>query len=90
MVCTAIRLCFQDHPKGMFLRSRVLLARLPVPEAKKISAMTLKRFWYILIQNGFRWTAEELKKVTDMLSRPLVRGIMEDPIFKGNQNYMVN
>ncbi len=44
----------------------------------------------ILIQNGLRWTAEELKKVIDMLRRPLVREIMEDPIFKGNQNYMVN
>ncbi len=44
VVCTAIRLCFQDHQKGMFLWSRVLLARLPVPEAKKISAMMLKRF----------------------------------------------
>ena len=47
-------------------------------------------YWYILIQNGFRWTAEELKKVIDMLSRPLVREIMEDPIFEGDQNYMVN
>ncbi len=111
----------------MLLWSRVLLARHLVPEAKKISAMTLKRFtpsellpykmasehryipvhtstyrtytyvpvhtcmyWYILIQNGFRWTAEELKKVIDMLHRPLVREIMEDPIFKGNQNYKVN
>ena len=44
-------------------------------------------YWYILIQNGFRWTAEELKKVIDMLRRPIVREIMEDPIFKGNQNY---
>jgi hypothetical protein len=93
-------------------------------------------YWYILIQNGFRWTAEELKKVIDMLCRPefdsaqvdpdlhkrmnktiedgsikcfnmresnldgdqdlnfwtreiedLVREIMEDPFFKGNQNY---
>jgi hypothetical protein len=47
-------------------------------------------YWYILIQNGFRWTAEELKKVIDMLCRPLMREIMEDPIFKGDQNYMVN
>ncbi len=50
-------------------------------------------YWYILIQNGFRWTAEELKKVIDMLRRPHVREIMEDPIFKGDQkfqNYMVN
>jgi hypothetical protein len=38
-------------------------------------------YGYILIQNGFRWTAEELQKVIDMLSRPLVREIMEDPIF---------
>ena len=93
-------------------------------------------YWYILIQHGFRWTAEELKKVIDMLRMPefdssqvdpdlhkrmnkavedgrikcfnmresnldgdqdlnfwtrdiedLVREIMEDPIFKGNQNY---
>ncbi len=93
-------------------------------------------YWYILIQNGFRWTAEELKKVIDMLHRPefdssqvdpdlhkrmnkaiedgsikcfnmresnldgdqdfnfwtreiedLVHEIMEDPVFKGNQNY---
>jgi len=93
-------------------------------------------YWYILIQYGFRWTAEELKKVIDMLRMPefdssqvdpdlhkrmnkavedgrikcfnmresnldgdqdlnfwtreiedLVREIMEDPIFKGNQNY---
>jgi hypothetical protein len=44
-------------------------------------------YWYILIQNGFRWTAEEIKKVIDMLCRPFVREIMEDPIFKGNQNY---
>jgi hypothetical protein len=44
-------------------------------------------YWYILIQNGFRWTAEELKKVIDTLCRPFVREIMEDPIFKGNQNY---
>ena len=92
-------------------------------------------YWYILIQHG-RWTAEELKKVIDMLRMPefdssqvdpdlhkrmnkavedgrikcfnmresnldgdqdlnfwtreiedLVREIMEDPIFKGNQNY---
>jgi hypothetical protein len=27
-------------------------------------------YWYILIQYGFRWTAEELKKVIDMLRRP--------------------
>ncbi len=47
-------------------------------------------YWYILIQYGFRWTAEELKKVIDMLRRPLVREIMEDSIFKGDQNYMVN
>jgi hypothetical protein len=88
VVCTVIRLCFQDRQKGMFLWSRVpILARrmtnfphpeemkqaiskfldgipavlaaveskryeqlqkhlalLPVPEAKKISAMMLKRF----------------------------------------------
>jgi hypothetical protein len=102
----------------MFLWLRVLLALLPVPEAKTISAMTLKRFtpselllykiasershiytyvpvntcmyWYILIQNGFRCTAEKLKKVIDVLCRPLVREIMEDPIFKGDQKYMVN
>ncbi len=47
-------------------------------------------YWYILIQNGFRWKAEELKKVIDMLRRPLVREIMVDPILKGDQNYMVN
>ncbi len=47
-------------------------------------------YWYILIKHGFRWTAEELKKVIDMLRRPFVREIMEDPIFKGNQNYKVN
>jgi hypothetical protein len=93
-------------------------------------------YLYVLIPNGFRWTADELKKVIDMLRRPefdvgqidpdrhkrmnkaiedgrikcfnmresnldgdqdlnfwtremedVVREIMEDPIFKGNQNY---
>ncbi len=91
---------------------------------------------YILIVNGFRWTAEELQKVIDMLLQPefdskqidpdlhkrmnkaiaggrikrfnmreselygdqdlkfwiremqvVMQEIMEDPIFKGNQNY---
>jgi hypothetical protein len=30
------------------------------------------------------------QKVIDMLRRPFVREIMEDPIFQGNQNYKVN
>ncbi len=33
----------------------------------------------ILIQNGFRWTAEELQKVIDMLRRPKFDSAQTDP-----------
>jgi hypothetical protein len=36
-------------------------------------------YWYILIQNRFRWTAEELKKVIDMLRRPEFDYAQVDP-----------
>jgi hypothetical protein len=39
---------------------------------------------------SLKYDNTKFKKVNDMLRRPLVREIMEDPIFKGDQNYMVN
>jgi hypothetical protein len=37
-------------------------------------------YWYILIQKGFRWTAEELKKVIDMLHKTLLKAIMHQQV----------
>jgi hypothetical protein len=43
-------------------------------------------YWYILIQNGFRWTAEELKKVIDMLRRPEFDSAQVNPDLQKRMN----
>jgi hypothetical protein len=46
-------------------------------------------YWYILIQNGFRLTAEELKNVIDMLLRPEFDSAQVDPDLHKRMNKAV-
>ncbi len=52
------------------LLSRKIGKRVATGDTRSWRSLRTSMYLYLLIPNGFRWTADELKKVIDMLRRP--------------------